>query len=508
MRLSIDLDTFSVSNYQGTEVTSLVSKRGDKFYVEVGFTSEGVGVELPRAAEGRLVLKKPGDFSGTVYAGSVPFPPGESHWRKVGYGEAAVYVMQLDLDTIALRNLFTVNGSVLPRVSLGFEVEWIVEDGGLAQRYSSKSVQFFVDNDYVRPAGELGGSLIEDILNGISSPANGDFIQRRLGAWVNRSVSQVKSEMAIDRVDNTEDINKPISTSMQAALDGKAAQGHTHVKADVEGLAETLSSLESDVDNLKTAVADKSSIDHSHEISDVNSLSEALDGKASVSHGHAISEITDLQTALDSKVSLVDGVIPSDKLPSYVDDVVEFSDLSNLQFATQAQGARLSGKIYVTTDNSKTYRWSGSSYVQISPSEVSSVCSKKGAVVLDVGDITGLQGALDGKMVGTGVIGIVKLTAQEYSDTIIKEPGVLYVIVDSINYSSWKDAAYEELALFGFLNNKSRSEILRILGNPDYQTDENKLYYVDVKSLGTDSFVYFHTLFVDCSFGQANCSFE
>ena len=56
------------------------------------------------------------------------------------------------------------------------------------------------------------------------------------------------------------------------------------------------------------------------------------------------------------------GKVPSAQLPSYVDDVVEAANLASLP------GTGETGKIYVTLDTNKTYRWSGSAYVEISPS--------------------------------------------------------------------------------------------------------------------------------------------
>lgn len=49
-------------------------------------------------------------------------------------------------------------------------------------------------------------------------------------------------------------------------------------------------------------------------------------------------------------------------LPSYVDDVLEFETFSQLPNNGEA------GKIYVTLDTNLTYRWSGSSYIEISQS--------------------------------------------------------------------------------------------------------------------------------------------
>lgn len=56
------------------------------------------------------------------------------------------------------------------------------------------------------------------------------------------------------------------------------------------------------------------------------------------------------------------GKVPSAQLPSYVDDVVEYAAKANFPATGET------GKIYVDTSTNKTYRWSGSAYVEISPS--------------------------------------------------------------------------------------------------------------------------------------------
>ena len=55
-----------------------------------------------------------------------------------------------------------------------------------------------------------------------------------------------------------------------------------------------------------------------------------------------------------------DGKVPASQLPSYVDDVIEAANFA----ALPAEGE--GGKIYVTLDDNKTYRWGGSTYVEIS----------------------------------------------------------------------------------------------------------------------------------------------
>ena len=84
---------------------------------------------------------------------------------------------------------------------------------------------------------------------------------------------------------------------------------------------------------------------------------------------------TAVQTALNSKLDASEkgaadgvaeldsnGLVTSSQLPSYVDDVLEYSDFASLPAAGE------DGKIYITTDDNKQYRWSGSQYVEISSS--------------------------------------------------------------------------------------------------------------------------------------------
>lgn len=56
------------------------------------------------------------------------------------------------------------------------------------------------------------------------------------------------------------------------------------------------------------------------------------------------------------------GKVPSSQLPSYVDDVLEYNNKSSFPSTGET------GKIYIAKDTNKTYRWSGSAYVEISES--------------------------------------------------------------------------------------------------------------------------------------------
>jgi hypothetical protein len=98
------------------------------------------------------------------------------------------------------------------------------------------------------------------------------------------------------------------------------------------------------------------------------------------------SAITALQTGKEDKANksvpggypMLDGsgLVPSTQLPSYVDDVVEYANLA----AFPAAGT--TGLIYVALNTNKIYRWSGSAYIEISPSPGSTDSVPEGSVNL------------------------------------------------------------------------------------------------------------------------------
>jgi hypothetical protein len=75
-----------------------------------------------------------------------------------------------------------------------------------------------------------------------------------------------------------------------------------------------------------------------------------LDGKISASQKGANNGVATLDNT---------GKVPSSQLPSYVDDVLEFANRQ--AFPQEGEG----GKIYTDLSTDTTWRWSGSTYVQI-----------------------------------------------------------------------------------------------------------------------------------------------
>ena len=98
------------------------------------------------------------------------------------------------------------------------------------------------------------------------------------------------------------------------------------------------------------------------------------------------------------------GKIPSAQLPSYIDDVVEYSNLAAFP------GTGSSGILYIALDTNKQYRWAGSSYQQIASGAVDSVAGKTGVITLDTNDINGLSTALSGKAASSHTHSIADIT--------------------------------------------------------------------------------------------------
>ena len=104
-------------------------------------------------------------------------------------------------------------------------------------------------------------------------------------------------------------------------------------------------------------------------------LSELTDDVGFVDRSNFENEIENVRTEMASKLDAslkgtangvaeldANGKVLTSQLPSFVDDVIEAENFAALPNEGET------GKIYVTLDDNKTYRWSGSAYVEISAS--------------------------------------------------------------------------------------------------------------------------------------------
>lgn len=99
--------------------------------------------------------------------------------------------------------------------------------------------------------------------------------------------------------------------------------------------------------------------------------------KGQVVAGTALSA-SDIPSLDASKIT--SGIIDVDRLPAYEGSILEYATLSEFPLVGD------SGKVYITLDTNKMYRWSGSTYVSIAGG-VDSVAGKTGVVSLAKGDV-------------------------------------------------------------------------------------------------------------------------
>ena len=124
------------------------------------------------------------------------------------------------------------------------------------------------------------------------------------------------AQVGLANVDNTSDLNKPISTATQTALNGKANTTHSHVIGDVTGLQAT------------------------------------LDGKAALSHTHAQSDITNLVSDLALKAPLASPALtgtPTAPTATTTDNTTKLATTAFVKAAIAAGGGGGSGTVSIGT---------------------------------------------------------------------------------------------------------------------------------------------------------------
>ena len=195
-----------------------------------------------------------------------------------------------------------------------------------------------------------------------------------------------KADLGLDLVDNTADLDKPISTAQQNYVDTAISNIATPTLDEV-----TTAGNITDNPIVVANVTFNSSITPSQIATLRNTKGVYLDAEGEVwistngnftgkfkttnltqditlempvkNTGSYTIATTDLIGAANGLAELDGtGKVPSSQLPSYVDDVEEYADLASFPVTGE------SGKIYIALDTNLTYRWGGSTYVEISPS--------------------------------------------------------------------------------------------------------------------------------------------
>ena len=204
-----------------------------------------------------------------------------------------------------------------------------------------------------------------------------------------------KAQVGLDQVDNTSDLNKPVSTAQQTAInlakeelqkvidtnkatiDNYTVSGHkisenpVLTKEDV-GLGNVDNTADIDkpishfVQDALDALKTSSDAGLNAHISDTNNPHKVTKEQVGLGNVTDDAQVKRSEMGVAGGVATLDenGQVPSSQLPAFVDEIIEADSLDTLPNPGET------GKIYVTKNDNKTYRWSGSQYVEISASLV------------------------------------------------------------------------------------------------------------------------------------------
>ena len=151
---------------------------------------------------------------------------------------------------------------------------------------------------------------------------------------------------------------------------------NTTIPGQIEDLKEADSNLSNRIDNLDDKI-DKEIADREAEIDRIENKFDGVTDKLEEALQKEIEDRkagdTTITNSLNAFISTKGqpsglaeldstGKVPAAQLPSYVDDVLEFS--TKAQFPQTGE----TGKIYVSKDTNLTYRWTGTQYLEISQS--------------------------------------------------------------------------------------------------------------------------------------------
>ena len=309
---------------------------------------------------------------------------------------------------------------------------YITNDTSLLYRWNGST---YIQVNSVTSWGTISGTLstqtdLQNALNAKAPLASPTFTGTVSGI--------TKSMVGLSNVDNTSDVNKPVSTATQTALDFKANIASPTFTGTVGGITKAMVGL-GNVDNTTDlnkpiSTATQTALNLKYDASNPSGYTTNVGTVTSVGGTGTVSGLslsgtvtTSGNLTLGGTLSLTSGnvttalgytpenaankgvangyasldgggLVPSTQLPSYVDDVLEFANLA----AFPASGA--TGKIYVALDTNKIYRWSGATYIEVSPT----VGTIWGGITGTLSNQTDLQNALNAKQDDLNGTGFVK----------------------------------------------------------------------------------------------------
>ena len=197
-------------------------------------------------------------------------------------------------------------------------------------------------------ADTLGGVMIGENINvsdsgTISVDLSAYLKSDEISDWAKLSEkpTYTANEIGLGNVDNTADIDKPISTATQTALDGKADTGHTHTVSDITDMPAYLTQ-ETDPTVPAWAKAESKPVYTAEEV-----------GAAEKNHTHNMSDITDMPewTKAENK-------------PVYTASEVGAATAADITAAVNAVEIGGRNLLYDSTGNLKK-GWSGNTIITV-----------------------------------------------------------------------------------------------------------------------------------------------
>lgn len=241
--------------------------------------------------------------------------------------------------------------------------------------------------------------------------------------------SITKAQVGLGNADNTSDVNKPISSATQTALNGKSDKAHKHKTADISDMPSALPADGGNADTVDGKHAnDFAASNHTHTAADI--------GAAASGHTHTKSQITDFPASLPANggnSATVNGHTVASDVPANA----KFTDTQYSPFAKSGTGAK-AGLVPApsTTAGTSKYLCENGTWA-VPPDTKYSVATTTSAGLLSASDKSKLDGIEAGAdkyklPVASETLGGVKTGPS----VIVNSDGTMSIVKDSHYHSA------------------------------------------------------------------------
>jgi hypothetical protein len=241
--------------------------------------------------------------------------------------------------------------------------------------------------------------------------------------------SVTKAQVGLGNADNTSDVNKPISSATQTALNGKSDKAHKHKTDDISDMPSALPADGGNADTVDGKHAnDFAASNHTHTAADI--------GAAASGHTHTKSQITDFPASLPANggnSATVNGHTVASDVPANA----KFTDTQYSPFAKSGTGAK-AGLVPApsTTAGTSKYLCENGTWA-VPPDTKYSVATTTSAGLLSASDKSKLDGIEAGAdkyklPVASETLGGVKTGPS----VIVNSDGTMSIVKDSHYHSA------------------------------------------------------------------------